>query len=311
MCEDSDDKLRNYLSGELQMDINPKMGTDECETNSLPTPEVVHLTDSHMRDDLFDENHGDIFGDSRMQSDCDSEPIETADISETCSKDEYKQGEDFRLVNRAKRINGRFQCELCEKTLADRRTFLLHTRLHLGKNLKHCEICGKGFAKKNHLDRHKKVHSSKTSERIRPNPSLNEPKLESQKSEENHEEHFVQTKLMKLEKESDQHSIDVIGEKSVNIAHNEDEQQLLNSAKEVNGRLQCPICPRTLSQRKILRLHIRSHIGKNLLHCTICNRGFAKGMAIEKFNRKIHTDKYLLHALRFKSKSTQTSTLHC
>lgn len=46
--------------------------------------------------------------------------------------------------------------------------------------------------------------------------------------------------------------------------------------------MQCPICPRTLSQRKILRLHLRSHLGKNLKHCEICGRGFAKGSNLNR-----------------------------
>lgn len=60
------------------------------------------------------------------------------------------------------------------------------------------------------------------------------------------------------------------------VALDEEELELIRSAKLVNGRLQCPICPRTLSQRKILRLHIRAHVGKNLLHCKLCGKGFAK-----------------------------------
>lgn len=56
---------------------------------------------------------------------------------------------------------------------------------------------------------------------------------------------------------------------NVNSIMDQDEVSLVNSAAEVEGRLQCPICPRTLSHRKILRLHIRSHLGKNLLHCKV------------------------------------------
>lgn len=60
------------------------------------------------------------------------------------------------------------------------------------------------------------------------------------------------------------------------VALDEEELELIRSAKLVDGRLQCPICPRTLSQRKVLRLHIRAHVGKNLLHCKLCGKGFAK-----------------------------------
>lgn len=68
-----------------------------------------------------------------------------------------------------------------------------------------------------------------------------------------------------------------------NAAMDQDELSLVNSAAQVSGgRLQCPICPRTISNKKVLRLHIRSHLGKNLMHCKICNRGFAKGSNLNR-----------------------------
>lgn len=70
--------------------------------------------------------------------------------------------------------------------------------------------------------------------------------------------------------------------KSRNTAFDLEEIEMMKNAKEVNGRLQCLMCPRTLSNSKLLRLHIRSHIGKNLLHCQICNRGFAKGSNLNR-----------------------------
>lgn len=60
-----------------------------------------------------------------------------------------------------KMINGRLQCHLCEKTLADRKTLKHHIRLHTGKNLKKCTICGRGFTKPNHLERHMRCHEKK------------------------------------------------------------------------------------------------------------------------------------------------------
>lgn len=80
---------------------------------------------------------------------------------------------------------------------------------------------------------------------------------------------------------------------SQNITNDEEELQLMKAAKEIDGRLECPICFRTLSQRKILKLHIRSHVGKNLMHCTVCNRGFAKGSNLTRhmlLHRSVDTD---------------------
>lgn len=71
-------------------------------------------------------------------------------------------------------------------------------------------------------------------------------------------------------------------EENKSIPIDEEESKLLNSAQEVNGRLQCPLCPKTLSQRRILKLHIRSHVGRNLHRCSICNKGFAKGSNLNR-----------------------------
>lgn len=172
MCEESDEKLRAYLRNRLECE--PKL-FDQTDSHEI---ERIHLND-HLfsRDDLLDEN---LHEDTNIGGDDDAhdfdgfdnfddedgggnnEDHESSDSEEkipkskkskdetrqssggTLPKSQYRLGEDFQLVNKAKQINGRYQCEMCEKTLADRRTFLLHIRLHLGKNLKHCDFCGKG-----------------------------------------------------------------------------------------------------------------------------------------------------------------------
>lgn len=123
MCETSNNNLQTYLTNK----------------NMIILPHSIEVTESYTNDDQFDENQ--------------YEKILEEDVDKPHMEDE------FLITNRAKRVNGRYQCELCEKSLADRRTFLLHTRLHLGKNLKHCDICGRGFAKQNHLNRHLNTHS--------------------------------------------------------------------------------------------------------------------------------------------------------
>lgn len=74
--------------------------------------------------------------------------------------DKNKVDDDDELL-KPKIINGRLQCHLCEKTLADRKTLKHHIRLHTGKNLKKCTICGRGFTKPNHLERHMRCHEKK------------------------------------------------------------------------------------------------------------------------------------------------------
>lgn len=162
MCEISDEKLRLFVSKETKSADKTTAQSNDNSSETVIVPELVHVTDDfYARDDLFDENLvDDLFDSIASQSDVETEAEAEAEPEPQIKSKTNQKGEDFHIVNNAKQVNGRYICEICQKTLADRRTFLLHTRLHIGKNLKHCDICGRGFAKKNHLDRHKATHST-------------------------------------------------------------------------------------------------------------------------------------------------------
>lgn len=305
MCQNSVIVLRNYLS---------EMVKTEIEINTLP--ELIHVEECNVND-LIDENIGDADDDYDNYED-DGLIFESGTAEEDIQVDEVSKGEDFQLVNNAKKVNGRYQCELCEKTLADRRTFLLHIRLHLGKNLKHCEICGRGFAKQNHLDRHKAIHSKKKPKQQQRQSSIDNSNSCSDvvKSDNSNNDEDQQQIGMKENKRfrrecSPKYEVSkVTQDKSSKLPLEEDETQLLNAAKEVNNRLQCPICPKTLSQRKILKLHIRNHIGKNLQHCKICEKGFAKGSNLNR-HMLLHRSRNIDEEDRIMKIALQDGRYHC
>lgn len=56
--------------------------------------------------------------------------------------------EDVQMFREAKQVDGGYECGICGKVLSARKTFLLHSRLHLQTKLKECPQCGRGFAKK-------------------------------------------------------------------------------------------------------------------------------------------------------------------
>lgn len=277
MCRDSHIYLQNYLNENSRIKTENEINIEGTEIVSVQVPGF------NAQNDYLDESVDDGLYKTEVE--------QVEELEEVDEKDE-----DFRLVNNARKVNGRYCCEFCDKTLADRRTFLLHIRLHLGKNLKHCEICNRGFAKQNHLDRHKVTHSRKHSNgeqdlisftKINDSAKIRSEKEENQRKRPRRECYSKNEAILNHHMTEDVH--EGKHNETVSIPIDEEESQLLNSAKEINGRLQCPLCPKTLSQRKILKLHIRSHVGKNLLHCKICNRGFAKGSNLNR-HMLLHRD---------------------
>lgn len=82
-----------------------------------------------------------------------------ADYNEDDDIDYYGEKKKKGRQRKYQRLpNGRLQCEMCDKTLADPKTLTMHMRLHTGKGLKRCHICGRGFPKLNHLKRHLQNH---------------------------------------------------------------------------------------------------------------------------------------------------------
>lgn len=67
-----------------------------------------------------------------------------------------------------------------------------------------------------------------------------------------------------------------------NIDPNEDEI-IVARAETINGRLKCEICDKLLSDRLVLKYHIRQHLGIKLHQCQTCKKSFAK-----KSNLTIH-----------------------
>lgn len=111
MCEASDVKLRQYL--QAQSNIKTEMEIEESELH------VIDFFDFNTRDDLLDENCGDDDDDTQNiiqpnhRNVLDNNESETKDISKTSNK-----SEEFLIVDRAEIVDGRYLCEICQKTLA-------------------------------------------------------------------------------------------------------------------------------------------------------------------------------------------------
>lgn len=67
-----------------------------------------------------------------------------------------------KVVKRAKCINGRWQCEFCERSFSWSKTFRPHIRVHLGLNCVKCTVCDRKFPMPSYLTAHMKSHGPRT-----------------------------------------------------------------------------------------------------------------------------------------------------
>lgn len=71
--------------------------------------------------------------------------------------------DDVKIAERAQCVDGRFICEFCGNSFAERISLKFHIRIHLGINLKQCPFCERGFSRQGHLQQHIKINHSKNS----------------------------------------------------------------------------------------------------------------------------------------------------
>lgn len=61
---------------------------------------------------------------------------------------------DTKIAERAQCVNGRFICDICSNSYADRSSLKLHIRVHLSINLMQCSFCDRSFSRKSYLKTH-------------------------------------------------------------------------------------------------------------------------------------------------------------
>lgn len=166
ICEATDDKLRKFAP-------NVKNENEECSTDLISEPETIHVSeisvmeqsDNELDDEIKNEsivpdcsdgfdNDSNLCQESMEKKTRVTEKIDTINVEEVRLKDI----DENTLMEQTQIINGRYKCVICTKSLGARKSYRLHLRLHIGKNLRRCNVCERGFAKKSHLDRHLLTH---------------------------------------------------------------------------------------------------------------------------------------------------------
>lgn len=173
--------------------------------------------------------------------------------------------EDLKIVARAQCVDGRWPCEFCKKTLADRKTLKHHVRLHLGKKLKLCPICGIGFSKQSHVEKHILRHG--------PEP------YQCRDCEE-----VFATKEARRQHQSEQHNAVDADPKNGQTGAEETDglkistaaklDELVDSVVIENGKYACLVCERSFAEKLTLRWHLVIHNTNESKRCEICGEGF-------------------------------------
>lgn len=325
ICEATDEKLHKYAA-------DVKIEDDQCE-DSICEPETIHVSEISVkeRNDIYNELNGEIENVSNVpdcSDECDNDsnayydPIEKPEVKES----QLKDVDEKTLMEQTQIINGRYQCVLCTKSLGARKSYRLHLRLHIGKNLSRCMVCDRGFAKKSHLDRHllthKKIAKCNYCTRIfatedeqnehmqmcsklkthRSKPTVDELSTEQSKRKTdlvaakkawenvcdsvdgdktgNSSDYDQDRDKSSLEKPIRIQSNDT--ERPIRIPLDEEELKWVKKAKQIEGdRWQCPLCPKTVV-RKVIRIHIRKHVGRHLIQCRVCDHSFVTNSKLKQ-----------------------------
>lgn len=285
-CEEADQTLRKYLEFKTIKHESAGPSAIKCETyEETNESKTIHFEPIIILDPL---NEAMTFEENDRDSDNSDHNLEN-DADSTSDGDELEQSEsdddaEYNIKN-AKERDGRYECYICQKTLADPKTLKLHIRLHTGKNLKHCTICDRGFAKKNHLTRHMASHEKKEypcEQCQEVFDSLQERRVHISREHPKPKPTVVKktTKAATQDPDDAENSVknDAENENGA-LQQSQDEAAIefnIQNARQPNGRYECHICQKSLADPKTLKLHIRLHTGQNLKHCPICQRGFAK-----------------------------------
>ncbi len=313
-CEAADLQMRHYSLNRADPISFIKMENDENEQAFHPETVLVTKFEEESSESGDDDDDNDYAPTTkRAKNRKDSKPSAGTKVKAELSKTDM---DEKTLLEQVEIVDGRYLCKFCDKTLADRQTFRLHIRLHTGTNLKRCEICGRGFAKKNHLERHLATHGQtykckkSCTKAFLTDADRKQHELSCKKSDDRQESNKVKVEdepqnsqvsllvckkeeLNEMVTENDDSfdpndisnkcdvvkAISIIGEnyQRTKIPFDDEEHRLISRAKVENNRYECPLCTKILSREELLVLHIRTaHTGKNLLRCSVCNKGFAK-----------------------------------
>lgn len=156
-------------NGPVERKVDPTDDSDDGEMESATHEEsrlkcdVCKLKFSNIRTFKNHMNHHNDFDRNAQPPDASAieNGPESAAKSEAKSVKPVGEDEQSKIAERAQCVDGRFICEFCNNSYADRSSLKVHIGVHLNSNLVHCTFCDRSFSRQSYLKTHIETQHAK------------------------------------------------------------------------------------------------------------------------------------------------------
>ncbi|KAM8961596.1 transcription factor E4F1 isoform 3-T3 [Pelodytes ibericus] len=293
------------------------------ETSSLPeeirsAPDIV----SEEAKNMLASEDGELAGEGR--------DIEELEVEWHESQEDLMQ-EESRAIEFVKMVldeQGRFICQLCDKTFKTANILKAHMVTHSSKKEFECNLCGNAFRTKGSLIRHNRRHTDERpyicvkcgksfresgaltrhmksitpcTEKIRLNMekemiTRDDYSSEILTSEETYSKMSDTSSQMASDDMDSSPVIRLVTDPEGNILHEVHVQVQsleIQTESEVirRGRLYCPQCGKNCKSANGLKVHLKGHEGCQMYRCEVCNREFLKAHLLRKHKESHCSDR--------------------
>lgn len=183
--------------------------------------------------------------------------VDTVNQERTSEKTDAPDDAD-KIVARARCVDGQWECEICNKSLAYRTTLKYHVRLHLGLQLKRCQFCDRTFSKEYAL----KVHIGRRHSKGFPCKSCDQV-FDTNVALRSH--------AKAVHEPPPKHTCEICSKEFLRLV-NLEQHMLTHATPKPEKKYICQTCSKVFGRANTLNRHQITHTGEKNFECHICQR---------------------------------------